>query len=263
MSLPRWAAVTGTVLACLGACTPSAPPPLDDPRVAQFAKLPDWRGYWIAEGMKADISGYTAGGPTAPMKMAFEGRDAPWKPEQLKKIQAMLPTVLEGVAKGKSTGWGYPMMMQSFAPLQFLITPEETLVINFYRDVRHVHTDGRPHPAPDDLWPTPWGDSIGHWEGDTLIIETTAVKGGSILFIPIPFVSGNARYTERLRRTAQDRIESQFTIEDPDTLTGPWTFKLAYVRQPGLDRMVHEDFSNDRVEVDKDGDLLTITPPKH
>ena len=45
-----------------------------DPRVARFEKLPDWRGYWIAEGMLSDISGYTADGPTAPLRHGIPGR---------------------------------------------------------------------------------------------------------------------------------------------------------------------------------------------
>ena len=246
----------------LAACTPPEPPKPADPRVAAFVNLPDWRGYWIAEGMDADISGYPTGGPSSPLRMEFQGSDAPWKTEQRAKIEAMAPKLIADANKGEATGWGYPMMMQSFAPLQFLITPEETLIMNFYRDVRHVYTDGRSHPKPDDLWPTPWGDSIGHWEGDTLVIETTAVQRPGILFVPFPMVSENARYTERLRRTSADRMESQFTIEDAETLTGPWTFRLAYVRQPALDRLIHEAFENDRVEVDAEGELLTIKPPK-
>ena len=260
-AIARLAMLAG-VLALLPACTQRTPPAPTDPRVDIFSKLPDWRGYWIAEGMLADISGYTADGPTAPMRMEFQGADAPWKPEQRAKILAMAPAMIAAANKGKATGWGYPMMMQSFAPLQFLITPEEALIMNFYRDVRHVYTDGRPHPKPDDLWPTPWGDSIGHWEGDTLVIETTAVQRPGILFVPFPLVSENARYSERIRRVSTDRMESEFTIEDAETLTGPWTFKLAYVRQPALDRLIHEAFENDRVEVDDEGELLTIKPPQ-
>jgi hypothetical protein len=56
-------------------------------------------------------------------------------------------------------------------------------------------------------------------------------------------------------------MESEFTIEDPETLTGPWRFKLVYVRQPGLDRLIHEAFENDRIAVDADGKSLTIAPP--
>jgi len=88
------------------------------------------------------------------------------------------------------------------------------------------------------------------------------VQRPGILFVPFPLVSEKARYIERIRRTGTDRMESDFTIEDPETLTGPWSFKLAYVRQPGLDRLIHEAFDNDRVEVDAQGELLTIKPPK-
>jgi hypothetical protein len=49
------------------------------------------------------------------------------------------------------------------------------------------------------------------------------------------------------------------TIEDPVTLSGPWVVNLAYVRATGLDRMIHDDYDNDRSEVE-DG-LFTILPP--
>ena len=44
------------------------------------------------------------------------------------------------------------------------------------REIRHIYTDGRPHPSADEIWPTPWGDSIGHWEGETLVVDTIAVQ---------------------------------------------------------------------------------------
>lgn len=247
---------------CLQSCADRSQDPATtvDPRVSLFAALPDWRGYWVPEGMKADISGYVSGGPSASRIANMGGEKAPWKPEHLARIAAMQPELARAAATGKSEGWGYPMMMESFAPLQFLITPEETLILNFYRDVRHVYTDGRSHPAPEDLWPTPWGDSIGRWEGDTLVIETVAVQRPGILFVPVPLVSERARYTERIRRTGPDRIESEMTIEDPETLASPWVFRLAYERQPGIDRLIHEVFDNDRVEVDGDG--LRIAPPR-
>ena len=183
-------------------------------------------------------------------------------PSSARRSKPWRPRLIAAAAKGKSTGWGYPMMMQSFAPLQFLITPEETLIMNFYRDVRHVYTDGRAHPKPDDLWPTPWGDSVGHWEGDTLVIETTAVQRPGILFVPFPLVSENARYIERIRRIPPIEWNRNSPSKIRETLTGPWTFRLAYIRQPALDRLIHEAFENDRVEVDAEGELLTIKPPQ-
>jgi hypothetical protein len=230
-----------------------------DPRAEKFASLPDWRGLWVAEGMDADISGYPREGLKA-VTIQLMGTNAPWTEAQRAKLAAMAPEIQKAAATGKSSGWGYPMMMESFAALQFLITPEETLIMNFYRDVRHVYTDGREHPAEEDRWPTPWGDSVGRWEGDTLVIDTVSVQQPGILYIPLPMLSEQARYVERLRKTAPGRIESELTIEDPATLTAPWVIKLAYLRVPELDRMIHEVFDNDRVEVE--GDVLGITPPR-
>jgi hypothetical protein len=152
------------------------------------------------------------------------------------------------------------MMMNSAAPMQFIITPEETLIINMYRDVRHVYTDGRQHPAEEDRWPTTWGDSVGRWEGDTLVIETVSVKDPLDYFFLAPPVSEQARFVERLRMTAPDRIESDITIEDAATLTRPWNLKMVYRRMESVDRLIHEAFDNDRTGFD--GQSFTIEPTK-
>ena len=74
-------------------------------------------------------------------------------------------------------------MLLIFSPLMFeiLTTPEETAMIFSSREIRHVYTDGRPHTPNEDLWPTPWGDSIGHWEGQTLVIDTIEVSSPASL----------------------------------------------------------------------------------
>ena len=246
------------VLLGLLSCSAQSSAPVSQ-RVEKFAQLPDWKGIWVAEGMDADVSGYPAeNGPAWNMQLL--GRDAPWNAATAQKFAASLKTLLAADATRRAMGWGYPAMMDGPPPLQFLITPEETLVVNMYRDVRHVYTDGRPHPAAQDLWPTPWGDSVGHWEGDTLVIDTVAVKRPSVIpFLP-PMLTGKARYVERLRKTGPDRIESQLTIEDPDTLAKPWVIKVAYQRATTIDRLIHDSFDNDRSEVE--GNSLTIAPPK-
>jgi hypothetical protein len=213
---------------------------------------PEWKGFWIGEGLTAEISGFPGRG--ANYKLL--GQDAPWNAEGRARIEA-------SSARGadlKANGWGFPLMMNSAAPMQFLITRDETLIINVYRDVRHVYTDGRSHPADEDRWPTTWGDSVGHWEGDTLVIDTVSVRNPNAYFFSSPPLSEQAHYVERLRMTGPDRIEAVMTIEDPVTLTGPWVVNLAYTRGTGLDRLIHDDYANDRSEVE--GGLFTIVPPK-
>jgi hypothetical protein len=211
--------------------------------------LPDWRGYWIGEGLIAEISGFPAGGD-----YKLLGQDAPWSEEGRKRVEATRERQMDQ----KANGWGFPLMMNSAAPMQFLITPRETLMINVYRDVRHVYTDGRSLPPEEDRWPTTWGESVGRWEGDTLVIETVSVRNPNRYFFSSPPLSEQARYVERLRMTGPDRIESVMTITDPVALSAPWVVNLVYERAKGLDRMIHDDYDNDRSEVENG--LFTILP---
>jgi hypothetical protein len=66
----------------------------------------------------------------------------------------------------------FPALME--APWMFAVAmfPQQTLFIFENGQVRHVYTNGRTHPHDNDLWPTPLGDSVGHWEGQTLVINT-------------------------------------------------------------------------------------------
>ena len=105
------------------------------------------------------------------------------------------------------------------APWMFevAVLPEETLLIFENGQVRHLYTDGRAHPSNDDLWPTPLGDSIGHWEGDTLVVDTVARLSSEPLAPRawVSMLSDRAHFTERLRLLDEDDVEDQLTIEDP------------------------------------------------
>jgi hypothetical protein len=238
----RWALRFGAFIV-LGAVVPLA---------LEAQSLPDWRGVWIAEGLTPEISGFP--GPGAQYKLL--GQDAPWNEQGIARVR----TAQANQADQKANGWGFPLMMNAAAPLQFLITPHETLIINVYRDVRHVYTDGRDHPPEQDRWPTTWGDSVGRWEGDTLVIDTVSVRDPNRYFFSNPPLSDQAHYVERLRMTGPDRIHSVMTIEDPVTLTARWVVELDYVRLTGLDRLIHDAYDNDRSEVE--GGVFTIEPPK-
>lgn len=223
------------------------------PYAASAQELPDWSGVWIAEGLTADVTGFP---PPGARWYKLYGDEAPWNETGREGFQAMLSN--QGTRK--ADGWGFPMMMDAAAPIQFLITPEETLIINVYRDVRHVYTDGRALPATEDRWPTTWGTSVGLWEGDTLVIDTVSVRDPTRYFFSSPPLSERAHYVERIRKVGPDRIESVMTIEDPLTLAEPWVVELSYVPAAGLDRLIHDAYDNDRNTVD--GDSFTITPPE-
>lgn len=265
------AALLALLPLALLSCSRQAPP---SPRAQAFDALPRWEGYWASATMVPEIFGFdkqilqmsVGGQGPAAQKATLEGlgrmyplcgATAPWNDATRPRFFAMLA----GMGPRKADGWGFPMMMAGPAPLQFIVTPEETLIVNMYREVRHVYTDGRALSSEEDRWITTWGESIGHWEGDTLVIETVAVRYPPDYFMLAPVLSEKAHYTERIRRTAPDRMESDITIEDPEALTAPWHVKVAYVREKNLDSLVHDAFTNDRSEA-SDG-VFGIEPPKN
>ena len=240
------------VAVALSACTQQPPA---DPRIELFARLPNWSGIWLAEGLEPGIDGFSVSRIPA---LAAVSPEIPWNETARARLQAELARN-PGLQVEPAAGWGYPLMMDGPPPLQFVITPEETLIFNTYRDLRHVYTDGRPHPPDEDRWPTTWGDSVGHWDGDTLVIDTVSVREPNKYFGISAWLSDQAHYSERLRRVAPDRIEGEMTIVDPTTLAEPWVVKLAYRRADGWDRLIHDGYDNDRTGFD--GDFYTIEPP--
>lgn len=201
-----------------------------DARVEAFAKLPNWTGFWIADSRS---------------NLGLSGRAPPGAPRNVGALRAPLPYTPEWAAKveeqrrnataATECGFPYPFVMENPWVFQFLVTPEETVLLWGGREVRHIYTDGRTHPAAEDLWPTPWGDSVGRWEGQTLVVDTVAVQQSRFP----PSLSEQAHFTERLRMTAPDRFEVEMTIEDPVALTQPWKITIPYQRVTDLDRMVH------------------------
>jgi hypothetical protein len=92
---------------------------------------------------------------------------------------------------------------------------------------RVIPTDGRPHvPQNIRLWQ---GDSVGHWEGNTLVVDTTNFMNG-------PNFRGSSEklhLIERFTRTADNTILYQFTVEDPTTWAKPWTAEIPWTKTKG------------------------------
>jgi hypothetical protein len=101
-------------------------------------------------------------------------------------------------------------------------------------DTRLIPLDGRPHIGQNIRH---WnGDPIGHWEGSTLVVESTNFTdkqrggGGSGASVPLGIPFGNFHLTEHFVPVSHKRIEYYATIDDPTTWTRPWTFNLPWER---------------------------------
>ncbi len=103
------------------------------------------------------------------------------------------------------------------------------IVIEMIHDVRIIPLDGRPHVGQGvRLW---LGDSRGHWEDDTLVIETTNFSDKVVIRAANNARPSEAlRVVERFRRVSADTLEYSFTIEDPKTWERPWTGEVPWMR---------------------------------
>lgn len=106
-------------------------------------------------------------------------------------------------------------------------TDHVVILAEMIHDARVIPLDGRPHlPAHLRAW---MGDSVGRWDGDTLVVETTNFTDktnyrGS---------TDQLRLVERFTRTAQDILTYRVTVHDPSTFTQPWTIELPVRRSDG------------------------------
>jgi hypothetical protein len=206
-------------LPALGAAETAAPAPTAADW-AKLAKLPDWgRGVWQIDWQALFAPG---GRPTPPSLT----------PEYDAKLKAFQASQKQGEnvqnQNANCIPPGVPQIMQMPYPLEFLFTPGRvTIAIETDSQVRRIYTDGRKHPDDPDL--TFNGDSIGHWEGDTLVVDTIALEP-HIEIAPGVGHSDQTRVTERIRQTGPDKLEIATTIEDPKVLTKPWTVTRPYIR---------------------------------
>ena len=115
-------------------------------------------------------------------------------------------------------------------PVEIIATPKQvTILMELHQQVRRVHLDQAEHPAR--LFPQRNGHSIGRWDGETLVVETTNFTDRTNV--------GQARHsdqlkvTERYTRVNDDTLVLRLTVEDPETWTAPWTLELPLQRDDG------------------------------
>jgi len=111
--------------------------------------------------------------------------------------------------------------------------------------VRQIFTDGRPLPKDD---PQPWwyGYSVGHWDGDTLVAETTGFRDDVWLDIDGTPLTGTGKLTERFRRPNYGNLEIDVTVEDPKVYSKPFTVRVNHRIMPDTDLIEFICQENDR-----------------
>jgi hypothetical protein len=131
---------------------------------------------------------------------------------------------------------GMPYIYLQIFPMQIVQTPKEVIEIFEYdHNVRHIFIDGRKHP--DDLTPTYNGHSIGHWEGDTLVVDTVGLNGKLWLDRLGHPESDQMHIVERIHRVDEKTLQVDLTFDDPKAYPKPWTAVLKFRSRPDWDIM--------------------------
>ncbi|HEU4618928.1 MAG TPA: hypothetical protein VFV10_12880 [Gammaproteobacteria bacterium] len=184
-----------------------------------YAKMPDWSGVWTraAGGLKFD--------PAQPGKLSDGRTTADLTP----KFEAAYREKIRQVAIGNE--WdqlsdclpaGYPRWLTEPFLREMIVTPQETWWINEQQsEARRIYTDGRGHVPESEAKPLWDGDSIGFWDGDTLVVHTISVVHGQYQR-QNPDYSQAASTIERIRMIDPNTIEDDVTVWDPKGLEKPW-----------------------------------------
>jgi len=134
--------------------------------------------------------------------------------------------------------YGSPSLVAGYQSGYYITQSPGSVVIatEMIHDARVISLDGRPHlPSAIHQW---LGDSRGHWEGDTLVVDTTNYKPRSFMSIS----SEKLHVTERWTRTGPEILKYEITIDDPGTWTKPWSLMIPLRRSslPLLEYACHE-----------------------
>jgi hypothetical protein len=224
-----------------------------------FDKLPDWTGVWTrarGAGLKFD-----------PAQPSLQETTAQLRPEFAQKHKEKLERVAKGIEWDPISSCippGYPRWLTEPFLREFVLRPEQTLLINeMVNDIRRIYTDGRGHTPDDESYALWNGDSIGFWDGDTLVIHTTQLMGGQYQRSQ-PDYTDQVETVERWRKVDNDTIEATVTIYDPPSLVKPWTVTQRYSRvtTPGIRirSWVCEENANNDVVRNQEGATEHVLP---
>jgi hypothetical protein len=237
------------VALALTAAAAAAPAPKG--RYAALDSLPDWDGAWFVAGVAPASS-------VPKLKGQYLAAYEKWR-QEVKAKDGEVPS-----AQSNCMPLGMPvMMMLPQYPIEFLFTPGRvTTHHEAYMQWRTLYTDGRKHPG--ELDPTFQGDSVGRWEGETLVVETIGIQQQLGLTLatrgPAPAHSPMLRVVERIRLDPRDPnvLINEMKLEDPHALAEPYTLTITYKRQREQPLLEFICAENDRNPVDAQGNSTFI-----
>jgi outer membrane protein OmpA-like peptidoglycan-associated protein len=173
----------------------------------------------------------------------LEGGGPPMKPWARKLVRQRIARNLIDDPSSRCFPTGL-IGLELISPFRISVTRDRVIVL-FEQNTtfRQIFMDGR--GLPKDPSPSYMGYSIGHWEGNTLVVESTGFNGKSWIDADGHPITEQARLTERIRRLKFGRLEIEFIINDPLAYTKTWSARIPFNYVP--DSEVTESFCEDNL----------------
>jgi hypothetical protein len=197
----------------------------------------------------------------------------PWTPKAAAQIEKMFaeekagrpPPIFVNCLPEAMPSW----MLVTHNAMEFLFTPGRVTILgeSDSNRLRRIYTDGRGHPDDGEL--TVHGHSAGHWEGDTLVVETVNVLPQAYLAVSeaagVPN-NGDMKIIERIHLAGADILHDDLEIFAPKVLTAPWKTTRIFFRQRARKFDIVEGVclqGNYSERVDADGNHVFVEIARH
>jgi hypothetical protein len=187
---------------------------------------PDFSGIWqTTSAADFDLEPHSARKDAPPGPGVVEGGEIPYLPQALAQRDENFKSRLTSDPRLKGWTLGVPRGIYHPEPFQvFQRARDLKLVFQFGHSVRTIHTNATQHPddAPEYLL----GDSRGHWEGDTLVVDVRHFTDQTWLDRAGNFHSADLHVVERWRLLDENTVEYQATLEDPQVFSRTWSLSV-------------------------------------
>jgi hypothetical protein len=154
---------------------------------------------------------------------------------------------------------GGPRMFGTPYPSEFIQDDAHKRIIVIFEGGAHVwreiHMDGRPLPKREDLNPTYFGYSVGHWDKDTLVIETTGFNEKTWLNFNGMMHTDQLTTVERITRPNLNTLHYEATVDDPGAYSAPWTIAWDIKWMPGAELAEYICQENNKFLIELKDDL--------
>ncbi|HZI78925.1 MAG TPA: hypothetical protein VFD69_05410 [Vicinamibacterales bacterium] len=218
------------------------------------AMMPDWSGVYSRPADK----GFTFD-PDTPQGVLTTAKLTPEYQAKLEKRVADVKRGIEWDPISTCAPPGHPRWLTEPFLREFVPAPNQTWLINeMVNDIRRVYTDGRDHVPSEDRYPLYNGDSIGFWDGPSLVVHTNQLQGG-IYQRQNPDYTDQVETVEIWRKADDTTLIADVWVYDPPALAAPWYVQQRYAKLSDPDKALRIRYwncaenQNNAVSQTKDG----------